>query len=348
MPLKIAVDCQWQHCRFAYAKLIAFSGIEREKVVKKRFQNPPGQNRLQRDWKMGGSFLFKHIKQKVPKIPTGHVLSNEQALAQLDTPGDRLTWMGHATFLVRLGGVNILTDPFFSNYASPIQGLGPKRFVPPGLAIEQLPPIDIILVSHNHYDHLDKPALKKISNKKSIQVVVPLGLAVFFKRLGFQHIHELDWHESCVIKSLTIRALPAMHFSRRGLFDYNKTLWASFSIESPGQKLFFSGDTAYGEFFKQLGKDYGPFDYGLMAIGAYQPREIMSRVHVTPEEAVKIAEDLKVKTIVGMHWGTIMLTTEPPFEPPVLLRKYASEAAFAEQDVWVMKIGETKMIGHNE
>jgi L-ascorbate metabolism protein UlaG (beta-lactamase superfamily) len=303
-----------------------------------------------------------------PDVPAGHVLSPAEAAAMLATAGPAsLTWLGHACFLLRVGGFSILTDPFLSDYASPLPGLGPKRYVPPGLAIDALPPIDALLVSHNHYDHLDAASVEGIRKKRmSLKgggagggaeqdlsapvAVVPTGLAPFFASRRYQDIRELSWSEGTLLSksfsssSLSLTCLPAIHFSGRTPFDRNRTLWCSWAIESSGLKVFFAGDTGYGTVFREIGTRHGPFDVALLPIGAYEPSSIMRPVHLNPEEAVAAGRDLAARILVAMHWGTVVLTDEPAFEPPARFRAAARDAGLAEERTWVLRIGETRTI----
>ncbi len=226
-----------------------------------------------------------------------------------------ICWIGHATYLLNINGTNMLIDPFFSDFAGPISWMSPKRLVPPALLPDELPKIDYILITHNHYDHLDKPFLKSLPNKNNIKVITPSNLGSTLKKMGFRNITELGWHESLITNAIKITALPAYHYSRRGFFDHNKSWWCSYSIEFADIKLFHSGDTAYGKGFARIGEYYGPFDYAMIGIGAYHPQEVMKAVHVNPEEAYQIARDIKTKTILPMHWGTIVLSLEPITEP---------------------------------
>ena len=270
---------------------------------------------------------------------------------------ESLTWLGHACFLIRTAGFTILTDPFLSDYASPVAGLGPKRYVPPGLAIDDLPPIDAVVVSHNHYDHLDDRSVREISLKVKREgegaaaAIVPAGLGAFFSSRGYSDVRELAWGEGTLLRnssssspssSISLSCLPSIHFSSRTPFDRNATLWCSWSIVSPSLRLFFAGDTGYGPVFRDLGRAHGPFDVALLPIGAYEPASIMRPFHLNPEEAVAAGRDLRASTLVAMHWGTIVLTDEPPFEPPVRFRAAARAAGYADERAWVMRIGETR------
>lgn len=312
------------------------------------FRNPRGSpSRSLGRMKHAGPFFLEMLKRGSRKveIPEGHVVPRDLATRMLDShvkgDGDFLTWLGHAAFLIRIGGLTVLTDPYLTTNAGP-RGFGPKRFVKCGVPISALPRIDVLVVSHNHYDHLDERALARLTHKSEMTVIVPLKLGDFFRERGFPNVVELDWHDSHEIRGVTIMALPVVHWSRRSGFDTNRTLWAGFTLTSADHSLFFGGDSGYGPVFKEIGEQYGPFDTALVGIGAYEPREMMKASHANPEEAVQMGLDLKAARIVGMHWGTVLLTIEPPFEPPERFRKAGAEQGYAESDVWIMAIGETR------
>lgn len=303
------------------------------------FRNPPGSPPQGAHFKDMLGLMWEMATASKPVVPTSHVATEAERARQAKLPEPSVTWLGHAAFLLRLGGLGVLTDPFLSEVAGPA-GLGPRRFVAPALTAEQLPQAQVMIVSHNHYDHLDTTALKAYPHKAGIQVIVPLGLGRMFRKFGYAQVQELDWWESMTIEALKVTALPAIHFSGRGIFDRNRTLWASFAIEAAGKKVWFGGDTALGPVFEEIGRRAGPFDLALVPIGAYAPRSIMQAVHANPEEAVAIAQAIRAKRALGMHWGTIRLTTEDPFEPP---RRFlaAANASFGE-NAWIFKIGETR------
>ena len=280
-----------------------------------------------------------------PEIPDGHALSEQDSMQLLNSiKGDRISWLGHATFLIKTAGKTILTDPFLSEFASPVSWAGPRRYVEPGIAIKNLPPIDIIIVSHNHFDHLDDETITSPHNKDRIHVVVPLGIKAFFTERGYKKVTELDWQASVAIEGIELTALPSVHDSARNTDDHNKTLWSSWAIESSETKVLFIGDSGYSEYiFKNIGKQYGSFDYAILPIGAYEPRELMWMSHVTPEEAVSIGKDVRAKTLVASHWGTVSsLSDEPPFEPPVRFNRAGKDSGFSDQELWIMKVGETR------
>jgi L-ascorbate metabolism protein UlaG (beta-lactamase superfamily) len=312
------------------------------------FRNPPGSPERGGDFGDWASFFWRRLGQPAPEVvlPEGHVLASVEVESGIDAQqgGDSLTWLGHASFLIRLDGRMVLTDPFLSDHASPFAPLGPKRFAPPALRPEQLPAIDLILLSHNHYDHLDLPTIEALPGKDGIQVVAPLRLAGYFTERGYSNVQELDWHDQAVVQGLLVTALPAIHFSKRTLFDRNQTLWTGYAIESRHKRIHFAGDTAYGPVFAELAAGLDRFDLALLPIGAYEPRLLMRGSHVTPEEAVQIGRELRADQIVGMHWGSIALTDEPPFEPPERFRRAADAAGYRSEAVWLMRIGETRPI----
>jgi L-ascorbate metabolism protein UlaG (beta-lactamase superfamily) len=258
--------------------------------------------------------------------------------------GDRISWLGHATFLINVSGTTILTDPFLNEFASPISWAGPRRFVDPGISLENLPQIDIMIVSHNHYDHLDEKTIDSLDNKDRIHVLVPLGLRSFFTERGYKNVTEADWYESVTIENIQLTSIPSVHDSARSTNDHNKTLWSAWAIESPERKILFIGDTGYSEvIFKDAGNKHGPFDYAILPIGAYEPRELMWMSHVTPEEAISIGLDVHSEILVASHWGTVSsLSDEPPFEPPVRFKEAGIKKGFSDEDLWVLKVGETR------
>jgi N-acyl-phosphatidylethanolamine-hydrolysing phospholipase D len=313
------------------------------------FRNLPGSAPRSAKFSDWAGFFFRRVSSAFadpPTVPDGHVLDPVAARAGFQSlnGADGITWLGHAGFLVRLDGMTILTDPFLSERASPFSFMGPKRFAGPALKVDDLPQVDILVVSHNHYDHLDAPTVEAMAGKDNIQVVVPLGLGAFFRKRGFKRIHELDWFGAVEIGGLTITALPSVHFSRRTPFNENKVLWSAFAFKSSKHKIFFAGDTGYGTVFKDLGARFGPFDVGLLPIGAYEPQIIMRAVHTTPEEAVRMGRDLNIETLVAMHWGTITLTEELPLEPPGRFLKAGRLSGYDDKRLWLLKIGETRVL----
>ncbi|MEE8545035.1 MAG: MBL fold metallo-hydrolase, partial [Alphaproteobacteria bacterium] len=312
------------------------------------FRNPPGSPAREAGFGDMVSFIWRRFNsdKNPPAVPPGHVVEEAQALARLaELEGhDTLTWLGHAAFLIRTPRQTILTDPYLSDYASQLSIAGPRRFVAPVIGISKLPPIDILILSHNHYDHLDIRTLDALPGKERMVVIAPLKLGAYFLERGWRDVRELDWHDTTDIGEVTVTALPAIHFSRRTPFDTNKSLWMSVAISSPTQRLFFSGDTALGPVFRDIGARYGPFSAALIGIGAYLPRVIMKATHSTPEEAVRLGLEVGAHRLVAMHWGTVVLTDEPPFEPPGRFAAAARAAGFDDERAWLMKIGESRVL----
>ena len=238
-----------------------------------------------------------------------------------------MTWLGHACFLVQMDGLNLLTDPVWSDRCSPISWLGPSRYRKPPCKLSELPQIDVVLISHNHYDHLDLFTIRWLGN--SPIYIVPDGHRAWFNKLKIHRVIEMKWWDSYSISPIVkIGCLPAQHWSKRTTFDDMKALWSGWGVFG-SKKLFFAGDTGYCQGFEQIGDKYGPFDLALIPIGAYEPRDFMRCQHVDPIEAVQIHQDIGSKQSIGMHWGTWVLTDEHVYEPP---QKLAQELASRNLD----------------
>jgi len=255
-----------------------------------------------------------------------------------------LTWIGHATMLFQIDGVNILTDPHFSERSSPVQWAGPKRVVPPGISLEDLPSIHIVFISHDHYDSLDKQTILNLYNRKNgtnTRFFVPLGMKKWFDTLGVPGAIEMDWWEEYELDSLKISATPMQHWGKRSLFSRNTHLWASWVVMSKDYRFYFGGDTGYSTHFGETGNRYGPFDLALLPIGAYEPRWFMKNHHINPEEAVKAHKQLRARKSVAIHWGTFILTDEPLDEPPRRLKAAMKHEGLSDEDFLVLQHGET-------
>jgi len=263
-----------------------------------------------------------------------------------------VTWIGHATVLVQMGGLNLLTDPIFSDRASPLEGLGPQRAQPPGLSLAQLPHIDMVLISHNHYDHLDTPSVRALNAQAGGPplFVVPLGLKAWMADEGIHNVVELDWWQTHVLGGVEVVMTPVQHWSGRSLSDRMQTLWSGYAVFAPDLHLYFSGDTGYSRDFidtrerfknRQTDTEGGGFDLALIAIGAYEPRWFMKDQHVNPAEAVQLHRDLKAKRSLGVHWGTFELTDEALDEPPRALAEARQQAGLNEEEFGVLPIGGT-------
>ncbi|MEP5321236.1 MBL fold metallo-hydrolase, partial [Marinobacter alexandrii] len=237
-----------------------------------------------------------------------------------------VTWIGHATLLMQMEHVTFLTDPTWSNRPSPVPIVGPSRFVAPGMSIDDLPPIDFVLISHNHYDHLDLPTLTTLAKRSpDTTFFVPLGNAELLRKKGIENVKELDWGQTATYKGATIHCLPSQHWSKRSLTDDHKALWSSWAVTGQQRRFYFSGDTGYFSGFVDIGRLLGPFDLAAVPIGAYEPRAMMRESHMNPEEAVLAAQDLQAKRAIAMHFGTFDLSEEPLDEPPKRFKAAAVE-----------------------
>jgi N-acyl-phosphatidylethanolamine-hydrolysing phospholipase D len=250
-----------------------------------------------------------------------------------------VTWVGHSTLLVRMDGVTFLTDPMFSERASPVGFAGPKRLVPPGVPLAALPPIDFVLLSHDHYDHTDLPSVEALA-RRGARFLVPLGLGPLLRDAGGDAV-ELDWWQEATVGPVRVHAVPAQHFSGRSLGDANRRLWGGWVVAGPTRRFYHGGDTGYFAGFAEIGARLGPLDLAALPIGAYEPASIMGFVHLDPEEAVRAAIDLRAARVVGMHFGTFDLTDEPLDEPPRRFLEEAERRGLGPR-AWVLRIGETR------
>ena len=310
------------------------------------FRNPEGSP--ERDPNAKWSYkIFNEERKKIKiEIPEDHVVPREKVLEDLknNQKNDYIAWIGHATFLIKLGNTTIITDPVFSKNTGPLI-FGPKRYIPPAINLDEIPPVDLFLLTHNHYDHQDMYTIRNFPFKKS-KVVLPLKLGKYFR--NYKDVNELDWYQEIQVnEDIKVTLLPAVHWSRRGLFDVNKTLWGNFLIEYKGQKILFACDTGYGNIYQELGDKYGPIDLTFINIGAYNfypmmPVKDKSAYHTNPEEALQISKDLRSKKIIGMHWGTVVLSLEPIMEPPARFKASAEKYGFNKDDAIIFKIGQVE------
>ena len=258
-----------------------------------------------------------------------------------------LTWIGHSTLLLQFDGFNILTDPHMTQRASPVSFAGPKRFMKPGISIEELPHIDLIVISHNHYDHLDRLTLEKIYQKQEDQppkIFVPLRQKKWFEGLDITNVVEMDWWEEQEFEVWKIHAVPVQHWSGRSLWDRNQVLWAGWVLEHPKFRFFFAGDTGYSKDFINLGKKFDGFDLAAIPIGAYEPRWFMKQSHINPEESVRIHQDINSRYSVAIHWGTFLFTDEPVDEPPQRLKNALAKKSIPNERFFLMQHGETRSL----
>lgn len=250
-----------------------------------------------------------------------------------------ITFVGHATFLIRIaGGPTLLTDPIWSERCSPLAFVGPRRARTPGLALEALPPVDAVLLSHNHYDHLDVRTLRVLAPRR---IVTGLGNAAILRRNGIAGAEELDWWEDTAVGAARVTYLPAHHFSARGIRDRGRSLWGGFAIRMAAGSIFFAGDTAYGAHLAEIGAGAGPFAIGLIPIGAYEPNWFMRAVHMNPPEALRAREEARVRTAIAMHFGTFKLTQEGIDEPPRVLEEARRAAGLPAGAFLVPGFGQT-------
>jgi N-acyl-phosphatidylethanolamine-hydrolysing phospholipase D len=311
---------------------------------------PKGLGALLR-WKIDAS---REGLPKPPQQPTPRVAPDLAFLRANAAAGTAMvpavTWIGHASTLVQLGGISLLTDPIFSERASPLSFAGPARHVPPGIALAELPHIDAVVISHNHYDHLDEASVRALAAQAGGPplFVVPLGIKAWFADLGIERVVELDWWQSAHVGAVEIVFTPTQHWSGRGLNDRMTTLWGSYAIFAPDFQVWFGGDTAYSQDFADIHRRFATrqngrgFDLALIPIGAYEPRWFMRAQHVNPAEAVQIHRDLAAGRSIGVHWGTFELTDESLDEPPQALARAAREAGLAENAFTVLAVGATR------
>ena len=245
-------------------------------------------------------------------------LANDGLALRANGTHPTVTWIGHATLLVQLDGVNILTDPIWSDHVGP-SFFSVKRLVPPGIRFEDLPPIQAVVISHDHYDHLDLATVQRLAHEHHPTFFVPLGIGAWLKERGIDNVVELDWWQSQALRGVTFTATPAQHSSGRGLFDQNERLWASWVISGDGKRLFFGGDTGYTPALAEIGRRLGPFDVAALPIGGYSAFTARHPNHINPEEAVQLFDDLHGRLLVPMHWGTFAMNREPFREPPTRL-----------------------------
>jgi len=294
-----------------------------------------------------------------PSAPTptivpdlGFIQSNARAGARMLPT---VTWIGHASVLAQLGGLNVLTDPIFSQRASPLQFVGPKRAQKPGLWLHELPHVDLVLISHNHYDHLDDDSVQALAKQSGGPplFVVPLGLKAWFAKRDITQVVELDWWQSHRLGDVEIVLTPVQHWSGRGLTDRMDTLWGGYALFARDLHLFFAGDTGYSKDFTDIRERFaerqgaaqgGGFDIALLPIGAYEPRWFMQRQHVNPEEAVHIHRDIGAKSSLGIHWGTFELTDESLDDPPRRLAQARQAQGVADSAFFTLAIGQTRRL----
>jgi N-acyl-phosphatidylethanolamine-hydrolysing phospholipase D len=287
------------------------------------------------------SRMFRRLGQAAqPRGKPFALKANDGAELRANGARATATWIGHSTFLIQLEGINLLTDPHWGDRASPLSFAGPRRLIAPGLRFEDLPPIHAVVISHDHYDHLDPETVSRIARTHDALFVVPLGLRPVLFDLGAARVVELDWWESTVVGGLTIVCTPAQHSSGRTLTDQNRRLWSSWAVLGESKRFFFAGDTGYFAGFKEIGARLGPFELATVPIGGYSAYVSRHPNHVNPEEAVRLFEDVGGQILVPMHWGTFDMNMEPFAEPPERLLREARRRGL-EARMKVLVPGET-------
>jgi N-acyl-phosphatidylethanolamine-hydrolysing phospholipase D len=292
-------------------------------------------------WKLG---LVKNERPLRSSSEPGSRVPNLHAPAAIYSPSTaketlRVTWIGHSTFLIEHRGHTLLTDPIFGN-CGPLPWGGLRRSISPGVKLEDLPPIDNVLISHSHYDHLDAHTIRALGN--GVRYWVPQGLCKWFHKRGIDSCQELGWWQSApVLEDVTVHSVPAQHASGRSPFDRDRTLWCGWVLKSCDRSVYFAGDTGYSPLFREIGRRFGGFDLALIPIGAYEPRWLMHPMHLNPEESVQAHIDVCSKLSIACHWGTFHMTDEPADEPPELLAEALSARKIEPGNFLVLRAGET-------
>ena len=253
-----------------------------------------------------------------------------------------VTWVGHATVLVQMDHLTFLTDPIWSATPFPVSFVGPRRFAPPALALDALPPIDFVLISHNHYDHLDLPTLRVLA-ARGTRFFVPLGVAALLDACGLGPVEELDWWDHRTVRDVAVHCVPSQHWSGRGLTDDCATLWSGWVVAGPSRRFYFAGDTGYFAGLAEIGSRLGPFGLAALPIGAYDPPAMMRPVHLDPEEAVQAGLDVNAERWLGIHYGTFDLTDEPLDQPPRRFHAEGARRGIAPERLWTPALGETRL-----
>jgi L-ascorbate metabolism protein UlaG (beta-lactamase superfamily) len=282
---------------------------------------------------------WKEISEAVPSDPPDRV------------EGDRIvtTFVNHSTFLIQTMGKNILTDPVWSERASPVPFAGPRRMRPPGIRFEDLPEIDIILLTHNHYDHLDIKTLTRLVDKYHPKIYCPLGVGLYLERKGIGNVKEMDWWDSSEIDAgISVICTPAQHFSGRGMFDRDRTLWCGFALVTRKGSIYYSGDTGYGNFFGEIAEKISPIRLAFLPIGAYKPEWFMAPIHTSPSDALKIYHEIGSPKSIAMHFGTFPLADDGMEEAVAELEKLKSGGSEMENWFIALEEGGRVVIDHDQ
>ena len=317
------------------------------------FHNPwPGARGAEKRF---GDFLrwrLERLRASLPPNPPDSAFPRKISTLVTNQAPDSvaITWVGHSTFIIQIAGTNLLTDPMWSLRSSPVQWMGPVRMTRPGIAFEDLPDVHGVLLSHDHYDHLDSTTVKRIARRyPQAPWYAPLGHAGYLEALGVRSVHELDWWQQTELDgyaAVQLTCLPVQHWTRRLRSPAYSRLWCSWSIASANCKLYFAGDSGYCPAFREIGERVGPFTAALLPIGAYEPRWFMRFAHMNPEESLQAYWDLRAREFIAMHWGTFRLTDEDPLEPPARIRAAWQDAKLPADRLHVPAFGETIVLEH--
>jgi N-acyl-phosphatidylethanolamine-hydrolysing phospholipase D len=296
-------------------------------------------------------FVERRVNPPAPDPPRDWLPRREPVIITPRAAGGyrSVTWVGHSTVLLQLGPLNVLTDPIWSERASPFRWIGPRRLMAPAIDFDALPPIDLVLLSHNHYDHLDAPTVRRVARRfPRATWLCPLGLAHLLHMLGVRHVVERDWWQPVDTGAYSATCAPAQHFSSRGFGDRNDTLWCSWALAADGVRIYFGGDTGLHPDFRTIGARLGSFDLVMLPIGAYEPRWFMRSVHLNPEDAITaygaLAGGGAPPPCLALHWGTFRLADEPLEEPPARFAQAWREAGFPDSANWTLVHGETRQL----
>jgi len=291
-------------------------------------------------WKLGLPPHEKPLLPEAPDIPAAMVPLNARNIAEAPASGWRAVWLGHASFLLQGAGVSLLVDPMFSDHCAPLPLPSLRRLVPPPCGLRDLPPIDAVLLTHSHYDHLDLPTLRHLG--KDLPLLVPEGHAAWLGCKGFNNVTEIPRYQSVEIAAgVKLTATPAQHFTARSPWDRDLAHWCGWLVEGAACKLWHAGDSGYCDVFREIGERFGPIDFGMIPIGAYQPRHIMRPMHINPEEAAQVFLETRCRRAVAMHWGTFRLTDEPLGEPPLRLNAALEKLGIAPENFISGAIGQS-------
>jgi L-ascorbate metabolism protein UlaG (beta-lactamase superfamily) len=316
----------------------AYQGQLSDHFDGKKFRNPGGTKAK------GFKDLWKWMRNRTRGVWKERMDLKPGAPPAKRVEGDKLvvTFVNHSTFLLQTSGLNILTDPVWSDRASPVSFAGPKRMRPPGIRYEDLHDIDLVLLTHNHYDHLDIQTMKRLWKDFQPVVYCPLGVGKYLKRKGIKKVIELDWWgETEYNEQLKIVSTPAQHFSGRGMFDRDRTLWCGFALMTKKGSIYYSGDTGYGNFFKEIAERISPTRLSFLPIGAYKPQWFMSPIHTSPSDALRIHEEIGSPVSIAMHYGTFPLADDSQSEPEEEVRQIMKEKDISKEEFLVLEEGES-------